>query len=107
MFVEDPAKNTCVQTAVSSLKEAAEGGGLFGCPLWSCSFELLEFPFPDPLPSEVALRIAAADAFTKVLQAAAVTLLEPIMRLEVTTPEAHLGDVINDLQQRRAIITST
>ena len=64
-------------------------------------------PFPDPLPGEVALRIAAADAFTKVLQAAGVTLLEPIMRLEVTTPEDHLGDVINDLQQRRAIINST
>ena len=53
------------------------------------------------------LRIAAADAFTKALQAAGVTVLEPIMRLEVTTPEEHLGDVINDLQQRRAIINST
>lgn len=106
-FVEDSAKNICVQTVLSSIKEAAEGGGLFGCPLWSCSFELLESPFPEPLPSEVALRIAAADAFTKVLEAAGVTLLEPIMRLEVTTPEAHLGDVINDLQQRRAVINST
>ena len=78
-----------------------------GCPLWSCSLELLEMPFPEPMPGEVALRIAAADAFTKALQAAGVTLLEPIMRLEVTTPEDHLGDVINDLQQRRAIINST
>ena len=34
-------------------------------------------------------------------------LLEPIMRLEVTTPEEHLGDIVSDLQQRRAIIPRT
>jgi elongation factor G len=106
-FVEDSTKNSAIQLVLSALKEAAEGGGLKGCPLWSCSLELLEMPFPDPLPSEVAWRIAAADAFTKTLQQAGVTVLEPIMRLEVTTPDEHLGDVINDLQQRRAIINST
>ena len=106
-FVEDSARQQAIQLVLSALKEAAEGGGLLGCPLWSCSLELLEMPFPDPLPGEVALRIAAADAFTKALQAAGITLLEPIMNLEVTTPEDHLGDVINDLQQRRAIINST
>jgi elongation factor G len=106
-FLEDSAKQNAVQLVLSALKEAAEGGGLKGCQLWSCQLELLELPFPDPLPGEVALRIAAADAFTKALQSASVTVLEPIMRLEVTTPEDHLGDVINDLQQRRAIINST
>ena len=106
-FVEDSPTRNAIQLILSALKEAAEGGGLKGCPLWSCSLELLPLPFPEPLPNEVALRIAAADAFTKALQAAKVTLLEPIMRLEVTTPEDHLGDVINDLQQRRATINST
>jgi elongation factor G len=106
-FVEDSVKQNAIQLVLSALKEAAEGGGLKGCPLWSCALELLEMPFPDPLPGEVALRIAAADAFTKALQSAGVTVLEPIMRLEVTTPEEHLGDVINDLQQRRATINST
>jgi elongation factor G len=106
-FVDDATRRQASQTILTSLKEAAEGGGLYGCPLWSCQVEMLEHPFPEPLPSEVAFRIAAADAFTRVLQAAGVTLLEPIMSLEVTTPEDHLGDVINDLQQRRAIITST
>lgn len=106
-FVDDTPSRAATQIMLTSLKEAAEGGGLFGCPLWSCQMELLSMPFPDPIPSEVAYRIAAADAFTRVLQTAGVTLLEPIMKLEVTTPEDHLGDVINDLQQRRAIITST
>jgi elongation factor G len=106
-YVEDSPTRNAIQLILSALKEAAEGGGLKGCPLWSCSLELMPMPFPEPLPNEVALRIAAADAFTKALQAAKVTLLEPIMRLEVTTPEDHLGDVINDLQQRRATINST
>ncbi len=106
-FSEDTAIRNAIAVLVAALKEHAEGGGLLGCPLWNCAVEVLERPFPDPMPGEVALRIAAADAFTKVLEAAGVVLMEPIMALEVTTPEDHLGDVINDLQQRRAIITST
>jgi elongation factor G len=106
-FTEESAVRSAVTILVAALKEHAEGGGLLGCPLWNCAIEVLEHPFPEPMPSEVALRIAAADAFTKVLDAAGVVLMEPIMALEVTTPEDHLGDVINDLQQRRAIITST
>jgi elongation factor G len=101
-----PVRNA-ISTLQSALKEHAEGGGLLGCPLWNCSIELLEHPLPEPIPTEVPLRIAAADAFNRVLEAAGVVLLEPIMALEVTTPDEHLGDVINDLQQRRAIITST
>ncbi|MEI8309802.1 MAG: hypothetical protein WCH98_03505 [Verrucomicrobiota bacterium] len=54
-----------------------------------------------------AIRIAAADAVDKLLAAAGSVLLEPVMRVEVSVPEEHLGDVINDLQQRRAIITAT
>jgi elongation factor G len=55
----------------------------------------------------VAIRIAAADAIENMLNAAGTVLLEPVMRVEVSVPEEHLGDVINDLQQRRAIITAT
>ena len=52
-------------------------------------------------------RIASSDAFNKALREAGVVLLEPIMKLEVNTPEAHLGDLVADLQQRRAMITGT
>ena len=51
--------------------------------------------------------MAAADAFEKALREAGIVLLEPIMRLEVTVPEENLGDIVGDLQQRRAIITRT
>ncbi|MGC4001927.1 MAG: elongation factor G [Pirellulales bacterium] len=104
---DDAAKKQCVFILQSTLKEHAEGGGLYGCPLYNCEIELLPTTLPEPLPGEVALRIAAADAFDKVLKKAGVSLLEPIMKVEVTTPEDHVGDVINDLQQRRAIITGT
>ncbi len=57
--------------------------------------------------NEIAFRFAAADAFNKGLQAAGTVLLEPIMQLQITTPEENLGDFISDLQQRRAIITHT
>ena len=57
--------------------------------------------------NEIAFRYAAADAFNKALQAAGTVLLEPIMRLQITTPEDNLGDFISDLQQRRAVITHT
>ncbi len=106
-IADDSHKKQCVFILQTALREHAEGGGLFGCPLYNCHFELLPTTLPEPLPSEVALRIAAADAFDKLLRQAGVTLLEPIMQVEVTTPEDHVGDVINDLQQRRAIITGT
>jgi elongation factor G len=68
---------------------------------------LRESPLPDPLPSDVAIRIAAADAVDVMLESAGSVLLEPLMKVEVSVPEEHMGDVINDLQQRRAIITNT
>lgn len=52
--------------------------------------------------SEVAFRSAASLAFREALAAAQPLLLEPIMRVEVTTPEEHLGDVLGDLNVRRA-----
>jgi elongation factor G len=90
-----------------SVRESAERGGLKSCPLWAVRIVVLESPLPDPLPSEVAVRIAAADAIDRMLSEAGTMLLEPVMRVEVTVPEEYLGDVINDLQQRRAIITNT
>jgi len=57
--------------------------------------------------NELAFRLAAADAFNKALREAGVVLLEPIMRLEIIVPEENLGDIVADLQQRRAVITRT
>ena len=94
-------------TMTQSVRESAERGGLKGCPLWAVRIVVIESPIPDPPPSDVAIRMAAAEAVDRMLAEAGTVLLEPLMRVEVNVPEAHLGDVINDLQQRRAIITNT
>ena len=90
-----------------SVRESAERGGLKGCPLWAVRIVVLESPLPDPPPSDVAIRMAAAECIDRLLDEAGSVLLEPVMRVEVTVPEEYLGDVINDLQQRRAMITNT
>ena len=106
-FPESEPLAALAATMTEAVRESAERGGLKGCPLWGVRILVLESPIPDPPPGDIAIRIAAADAIERLLQKAGTVLLEPVMRVEVTVPEEHLGDVINDLQQRRAIITAT
>ncbi len=84
-----------------------EGGGMLGFPLMNVKVTVLGGEIHETESNEMAFRMAAADAFRKALTEARTVLLEPIMRLEVTTPEEHLGDFVSDLQQRRAVITRT
>ena len=106
-FPESESLAALAALMTQSVRESAERGGLKGCPLWGVKITVLESPIPDPPPSDVAIRMAAAEAIDRMLEAAGTVLLEPVMRVEVSVPEEHLGDVINDLQQRRAIITNT
>jgi elongation factor G len=94
-------------TVIDVLTEQGHGGGLLGCPLMKVKITITGGHVHETDSSEIAFRFAAADAFNKGLQAAGTVLLEPIMRLQITTPEDHLGDFISDLQQRRAVITHT
>ncbi len=93
--------------AVEELRLCAEGGG----PIGSFSLTGLKVTITGgeahPENSdETAFRIAAVDAFEKGLQAGGPVLLEPIMKLDIMTPEEYLGDIVGDLQQRRALICS-
>ena len=106
-FPESEPLAEVARIMTESVRESAERGGLKGCPLWGVRISVLETTIPEPLPTDVAIRIAAADSIERMLSAAGTVLLEPVMRVEVSVPEEHLGDVINDLQQRRAIITAT
>jgi elongation factor G len=54
-----------------------------------------------------AIKIAVSDAFEKALEAGGKVLLEPVMKLDIVTPEEYLGDFVGDLQQRRAEIVKT
>jgi elongation factor G len=106
-FPQDESTAAIAALMTQSVRESAERGGLKGCPLWAARIVVLESPLPDPPPSDVAIRMAAAEAIDRLLAEAGTVLLEPVMRVEVSVPEDHLGNVINDLQQRRAIITDT
>ena len=106
-FPESEQLAEVARIMTESVRESAERGGLKGCPLWGLRIVVRETAVPETLPTDVAIRIAAADGLERMLETAGTVLLEPIMRVEVSVPEEHLGDVINDLQQRRAIITAT
>jgi len=93
--------------AVEELQACGEGGGLLGgFPLMKMRATLLAQRH-DETSNEVAFRIAAGDAFEKGLAQAGPVLLEPVMRLDIATPEQYLGDFVGDLQQRRAVIART
>ena len=95
-------------TAVlETLAEQGQGSGLLGFPLMHVKITVTGGKVHETGSNDLAFRMAAGDAFEKALREAGEAVLEPIMRLEVTTPEEHLGEIMSDLQQRRAIITRT
>ncbi len=93
--------------ATQVLTDQGEGGGMLGFPLMRVKITVLGGRVHETESNELAFRLAAADAFNRGLREAGIVLLEPIMRLEVTTPEEYLGDFVSDLQQRRGEITRT
>jgi elongation factor G len=104
---ETPLPEAFLAAAMEVLSEHADGGGALGFPLMHLKVTVLGGQTHETESNELAFRFAAADAFNEGLRQAGIVLLEPIMRLEVTTPEENLGDIVSDLQQRRAIITRT
>jgi elongation factor G len=96
-----------LSTVIDTLNDQGQGGGLLGCPLMRVKVTVLGGQVHELESNEIAFRAASADAFNKALQAAGAVLLEPIMKLQITTPEEHLGAFTSDLQQRRATITHT
>ena len=89
------------------IKEAMERGVAFGYPVVDVRVELYDGTYHDVDSSEIAFKIAGSQAFQKGAREAKVTLLEPIMKVEVTTPEEFMGDVIGDLSAKRAQISGS
>jgi len=89
------------------VKEAMSKGVLAGYPLVDMSVALYDGTFHEVDSSEVAFKIAGSMALQQAVKQANPVLLEPIMKLEVTTPEEFMGDVIGDLSSKRAQITET
>ncbi|MEO1496958.1 MAG: elongation factor G [Planctomycetota bacterium] len=96
-----------LNVVVEELETAAGGGGTLGFPLMRMKVTVVGGEVHETDSTEIAFRTAANLAFDKGLRESGVVLLEPIMRLELSTPEEHMGDLVGDLQQRRAIIERT
>jgi elongation factor G len=85
-------------------QEAMEFGVLAGYPLVGVKVTLLDGAYHEVDSSELAFKIAGSMAFKEAARQASPAILEPVMAVEVTTPEDYLGDVIGDLNSRRGQI---
>jgi elongation factor G len=83
------------------IQEAMESGVLAGFPVVDVRVELIDGSYHDVDSSEMAFKIAGSMAFKNAVQRAKPKLLEPVMAVEVVTPEDYLGDVMGNLNQRR------
>jgi elongation factor G len=88
------------------IKEALTRGVLAGYPVDDVKVELYDGSYHDVDSSEMAFKIAGSMAFQDAAKKARPVLLEPIMRVEVTVPKEHMGDVMGNLSSRRGQIQS-
>ena len=88
-------------------RETAESGSLIGFPIIDFEVLLYDGAYHDVDSSALAFEIAARGAMREVAQKAGIKLLEPIMKVEVVTPDDYLGDVIGDMNSRRGQIQGT
>ncbi|MDO3382746.1 elongation factor G [Gilvimarinus algae] len=86
------------------IEEQMQNGVLAGYPLLGLKASLYDGSFHDVDSNEMAFKIAASMATKKLAQQGGAVLLEPIMKVEVVTPEENMGDVVGDLNRRRGLI---
>jgi elongation factor G len=89
------------------MRETAASGSLVGFPIIDFDIVLYDGAYHDVDSSALAFEIAGRGAMREVAQKAGIKLLEPIMKVEVVTPEEYLGDVIGDMNSRRGQIQGT
>lgn len=86
------------------IQEALQSGVIAGYPVLDVKVTLYDGSYHEVDSSEMAFKIAGSMAIKDALKKATPTLLEPMMKVEVTTPEEYMGDVIGDLNSRRGRI---
>ena len=90
----------------AGIQDALQGGIMAGYPVVNVKATLLDGAFHDVDSSEMAFKIAGSMAAKEALRKAQPVLLEPLMDVEVRTPEEYMGDVIGDLNSRRGQVQS-
>ena len=87
------------------VREALEAGPLAGYPVVNVQATLYDGSYHEVDSNEMAFKIAAKEAFKRGVMQGRPTLLEPVLRLRVTVPEAFMGDVMSDLNTKRGQVT--
>jgi elongation factor G len=96
-----------ISSIEKGVKEAMENGILLGFPMIDVKTTVYDGSYHEVDSSDIAFKIAASQALQAASKKAELTLIEPIMKVEVTTPSEFLGDVIGDLSAKRAQIMGT
>jgi len=96
-----------ISSIEKGVKETMENGILLGYPMVDMNVAVYDGSFHEVDSSDIAFKIAASQALQAATKKAGLTLLEPIMKVEVTTPSEFMGDVIGDLSSKRSQISGT
>ena len=96
-----------IPSVEKGMRETAETGSLIGFPIIDFDIVLTDGAYHDVDSSALAFEITGRGAMREAAQKSGIKLLEPIMKVEVVTPEDYLGDVIGDLNSRRGQIQGT
>lgn len=94
-----------IKSVENGIREAAENGVLAGYPVVDFHVDIVDGSHHPVDSSEMAFKVAGSMAFKDAAMKAKAALLEPIMKIEVTSPEEHMGDVIGDLSGRRGRVS--
>ena len=90
-----------IRAAMQGIKEAAETGGLAGYPVVDIKANVYDGTYHDVDSSDMAFKMAGSLALKAALSRGKSTILEPVMKIEIVTPEQFMGDIIGDLSARR------
>ncbi len=93
-----------IKPTEDGIREAANNGVVAGYPVVDWKVRIVDGSFHDVDSSEMAFKMAGIFAFKEAMRAADPILLEPVMKVEVTTPDEYQGDIIGDLNRRRGHI---
>jgi elongation factor G len=96
-----------IPSVEKGMRETAATGALIGFPIVDLEIHLIDGKYHDVDSSALAFEITGRGAMREGAQKAGIKILEPIMKVEVVTPEDYLGDVIGDLNSRRGQIQGT
>ena len=96
-----------IPSVEKGVKETFENGVIAGFPVVDIEVDLIDGTYHEVDSSDIAFKIAGSQAAKSAVRQAGPVLLEPIMKLEVTTPEEYMGDVIGDLSSRRGQVSGS